>query len=616
MKIAVISYGENELVKLLSNYADIELFSPDTKENIENFDAYAVLGGGKDEPLYLPIDTRIAIEKARADKKPVFVEWCSGIGYLVSTGEIPTVSGRMVYVGDDNTYLQKGNLMDDHDNRYIKYRGFEEESAPILAYAGHVTKHDSIDGETLEYDKEFWALWKYDSSTMICSFRFCNYISARMAPHSRWDGVAGIIISHLTGEKVKVKTEPIISMDNVPKTASETFSEGLKWFDGIGIYIDEGNSGVLEGLMHNIRPDGTQAYAKNVRNDCAGEVGGACFFDWYLNKNKKSYDRFKNLQNFCFNKLYEDKGNHRGLMRWSLAAWGTCYQDDVARTILGTLLSMELTEDREYLDKVCTALDYLLKSTGTDGLRVSNTEAQTLTDEKMKDLSQRPSRFTCAHFNGYYMAVLLLAYKLCGKQEYFDTALKGIETLMSVFPDTIREHSETQELCRLILPLSCLYSITGDEKHREYLYTVAQRLEGYRHKNGGYIEYDTGYRAFRSRTSGTESSLLADNGDPVCDLLYSVNWLPLGFAYAYKATGDNAFKERWQSLVSFLSSVQIKSENPINNGCWCRGIDLDRRESYGMPHDVGWGTCAVESGWTVAEILMGIAFGITLEMDK
>ena len=161
-----------------------------------------------------------------------------------------------------------------------------------------------------------------------------------------------------------------------------------------------------------------------------------------------------------------------------------------------------------------------------------------------------------------------------------------------------------------------MYSITGDEKHREYLYTVAQRLEGYRHKNGGYIEYDTGYRAFRSRTSGTESSLLADNGDPVCDLLYSVNWLPLGFAYAYKATGDNAFKERWQSLVSFLSSVQMKSENPINNGCWCRGIDLDRRESYGMPHDVGWGTCAVESGWTVAEILMGIAFGITLEMDK
>ena len=130
------------------------------------------------------------------------------------------------------------------------------------------------------------------------------------------------------------------------------------------------------------------------------------------------------------------------------------------------------------------------------------------------------------------------------------------------------------------------------------------------------MEYDTGYKAERSRTSGTESSLLADNGDPVCDLLCSTNWLTLGFAYAYKATDNEVFKERWKSLVSFLSSIQMQSENPANDGCWCRGVDLKRRESYGMSHDVGWGTCAVESGWTVAEILMGIAYGIVLGMDK
>ena len=211
---------------------------------------------------------------------------------------------------------------------------------------------------------------------------------------------------------------------------------------------------------------------------------------------------------------------------------------------------------------------------------------------------------------------MALTYRLCGKQQYLDTAINGFETLMSVFPDTIREHSETQELCRLVFPLACLYDVTKDEKYKEYLYTVTNRLETYKHEKGSYVEYDTDYRAERSRTSGTESSLLADNGDPVCDLLYSANWLPLGFAYAYKATGDSVFKKRWQSLVSFLSSVQMKSENPKNNGCWCRCIDLERRESYGMPHDVDWGPCAVESGWTVAEILMGIGYGLVLGMES
>ena len=32
-----------------------------------------------------------------------------------------------------------------------------------------------------------------------------------------------------------------------------------------------------------------------------------------------------------------------------------------------------------------------------------------------------------------------------------------------------------------------------------------------------------------------------------------------------------------------------------------------------MPHDVGWGPCCIESGWTVGEILMGLGFGIALK---
>ena len=120
----------------------------------------------------------------------------------------------------------------------------------------------------------------------------------------------------------------------------------------------------------------------------------------------------------------------------------------------------------------------------------------------------------------------------------------------------------------------------------------------------------------KSVTMYTIMGLLADNGDPVTDLLYSTNWLPLAFAVAYKVTNDPVFKERWQSLASFLSRTQMRSAVPLLDGCWCRGMDVARMEAYGMPHDVGWGPCSVESGWTVGEILMGLGYGMYLHMDE
>jgi hypothetical protein len=33
---------------------------------------------------------------------------------------------------------------------------------------------------------------------------------------------------------------------------------------------------------------------------------------------------------------------------------------------------------------------------------------------------------------------------------------------------------------------------------------------------------------------------------------------------------------------------------------------MERQEAYGCPHDVGWAAYAIESGWTVSEILMGM----------
>ena len=616
MKIAIIAYASTDIEVILAEYADVERIHPEAKVSLCDFDACAVLGGSEDEPVILPIDMRLEFEAFRHSGKPVFAEWTNSIGntFMDDGTRVNTVSHRMIFAGEDESFIRRGDLLDDHANTFYSFFGLTATAKPILCLAGHVIGHDRIDAP--EYKAENYTLFTFEENTIICAFRMCNYVKARFAPQKRWDGVVSLIVSHLVGKRVHVATTPAVCTDHAPTSPEECFGRGLAWIEGAQILIDNGESGVLEGLSHHVLPNGRQLYSRTVRNDCSGEIGGAYFFDAYNKKNENSHIRFKNLQKFCFEKLYETEGVHKGMMRWSSTAWECCYQDDVARTVLASLISMQLTDDRQYLDRICGAMDYLLCTTGTDGLRVSRTDTQYLPPHRMEMLKSSPSRFTCAHHNGYYMAVLLLTYSLTGDGRYLDVARRGIDSLMAVFPDTIREHSETQELCRLILPLACLYEITGEEQHREYLYRVVDRLEQYRDARGGYREYDTGYKAKRSRTSGTESSLLADNGDPVEDLLYSVNWLPLSFAYAYKATGDGRFVGLWRDIVTFLSEIQAVCDDKTLHGSWSRAIDCERREAYGMPHDMGWGPCAVESGWTVGEILMGIGYGIALGLDK
>ena len=179
---------------------------------------------------------------------------------------------------------------------------------------------------------------------------------------------------------------------------------------------------------------------------------------------------------------------------------------------------------------------------------------------------------------------------------------------MAQYPNQHRETSETEENCRLVLPLALLYEYSGKAEHLEWLTRVAKNLEQVRHPSGGYAEWDTGYTAACSRNHRGECALLADNGDPVADLLYSNNWLPLGFAYAYMVTGDTYFRELWRGIATFMVRAQVHSDDPRLNGVWTRAMDMNRMEPYGVPHDVGWAPCCVESGWTVGEILTGLQF--------
>jgi hypothetical protein len=117
----------------------------------------------------------------------------------------------------------------------------------------------------------------------------------------------------------------------------------------------------------------------------------------------------------------------------------------------------------------------------------------------------------------------------------------------------------------------------------------------------------------RSGMGQGESTLLARNGDPVADLLYSNNWLPIGFMQAYFVTKDDRFLKWWEEHAAFLASAQLASDNPSIDGAWARAFDVNLHEVFGSPADAGWGPWAIESGWTVAEITSGLLMGLLKE---
>ena len=616
-RILIITEKESDLSRLIKNNCDSVTFIPPTVRNFDTneYDAVAILGGNTEEGLCLTPPLRLCVEKMRAEGKPVFCEFLRSIGGLIEDGITRTTHHRLVYSSETGfSSLKNGDVLDGHYNDCIEYAFINKNQPPILVYHNYVCAHSNVEMAKEQFESGRFALFTIDKNTLVCAFRLCNFRIARLAPIIKWQGIISSIVSFLCGEAINLEFETPVCryQDTIVTCAKDTdnaIKNALNWFKNAGILINEGRDGADEGFSHHIRAkDGVQLRRVNLRADCTGEVGGAFLFDSLLNNNEQHQVFSDFLFKFIFDYMQVKDGEHSGMIRWTEAGFETCYQDDVARAILPLLMRQHFDGKVDHLEEIKAALDYMLETTGEDGIRVPRTDICNLTKEKRERYKKAGVGRPSGHYNAYYHAALLLAYKVCKNERYLEVAQKGLSTLMSLYPNTTRETSETAEYCRLVFPLAVLYEITKSPKHREWLVRVATDLQKFKHDFGGYAEWDTGYNAKLFRNNSGECALLANNGDPVADLLYSNNWLPLGFAYAYLATGEKRFHELWCSIASFMLSCQIHSDDKLLNGAWSRAFDMENKEAHGVPHDVGWAPCCIESGWSVGEIVMGLQF--------
>jgi len=655
MKILIVSKRESELSRLLCKAAEEYAFYvpgelPEASE-LEKYDAFAILGGVEEEPLILWQDEKELLEAQLKRGARFLVEYIYGFGDYRSNGSTSkTRYARPVLMNNAvlGTNLQIGTLFDEQSNERILPLATGRSCMPILQYADNPKGFYCMPkAEEMKADESRFALWEENAGLLVCTFRMANFASAKFAPQRIWGEMIAAIVNWLDGNceslDVTEMMQEAYRLRKSVETPAEVARQAMQWFMDADMVVERKGTPycVLEGLSAHVRPDGTHEIGRGCRPDCTGEAALMFYLKSRLDQDDKALTFANGFRKFPTDGQIKS-GLHAGFVSWTPNAYFACYQDDVARGfLLPELWRAYLSKDHSQLESVKLTLDYLLSTTGSDGLRVCRTDYKTLENEQLhcmtvrrndgekwkkwswsnldttaKGLSSMPSGCPSAHYNAYYLASLLLYGKITGKKAYIAAGEKGLASLMSYYPETAREHSQTQELCRLILPLALLYWVTEDEEKKTWLYKVTEDLMVFAHPNGGYKEWDEGYIATCAGVADGESSVLSENGDPVADMLYSLNWLPMGFAAAYLTTHDEKFKTLWHEIAAFFSKVQIVSENKLINGVWPRSIDLDAFEVYGVPNDVGWAPWSVESGWTVAEIVSGLLMGEIIEKEN
>lgn len=636
-RVAVITDTESDLLSLMKSLdPDLLIVKPDDAAAVDwtAVDSIALLGGAAPKPMLLPPPARTLIERECCAGKRVFAEFVGSIGNVYFEPPVPTRYERLAVV--TSGWLENepdGALIDDQFGERLRPHEFTCSSTrPLLSFfiAQAHGRMETADMKEPEVMRER-ALWfEADDRLLVCAFRLANFAKARHAPWRRVRKLIGFILNWLYGQDIanhiddfprsyRVGAEARPSSDALD--ASDILmaaDRALQWVRRSGMLIDEGRGGALEGLGTEIDYTGRQRLSRIRRVDCIGELALPFWLHSLISGNTRSQRISNQLTGYVLDHyVNREPGPLYGMMRWTDEAWGVCYQDDVARALLPLLLRCFYEGTSERLDECADILDFLIRTTGTDGTRRFRTDNNQLTPEQLEKLATTPGNLPSAHYNAYYFAALCIYYRLTGREEYRTAAVKGLTTIMKVYPETKREQSQTQELCRLILPLAWLYAVTEEEQHLQWLYRVARDLQKFAHPSGAYLEWDEGYQASMRHQAGSgESSLLGRNGDPVADLLYTNNWLPIAWMQSYFITDDTWFKERWMETARFMLKAQIESDDPMIDGAWARAFDVELMEVFGSPADVGWGPWAIESGWTVAEISAGLYMGLLEEKLK
>ncbi len=523
---------------------------------------------------------------------------------------------------------------------------------PVTAEKPHIVLARVAGFDTAVYglpDDVHPILFEHPSgNVLVATTKLSQFVTARYAPTDAWQAIWAWILGWVMDGNTAVSLEwtqtvrPSYARDqelplDVEKRA---LRRGVQWYFNAKLFPDaswpddrssykdrvgpeaepgwalgDGSHGMLEGFNAAVNHDGIQHVRWWLRNDCMGEGTMALAFGAILNRDQRSRTTALNLGDFIFFRSEITKGPRGnpftpsfGLMSWDVNQnLGVFYGDDNARSMLGTLACAALLEVDRWDEKILRCMLANLRTTGPMGFRGGRIDEKPLHARGWRYYFEQPRTHYAPHYEAYLWACFLWAYHQTGYVPFLERARTAIRMTMDVYPDAWHwTNGLQQERARMLLPLAWLVRVEDTPEHRQWLRRIAQDLLALQDECGAIREElgTTGKGSYAPPASneayGTaEAPLIQENGDPLCDLLYTTNFAFLGLHEAAGATGETFYAGAEDELAEFLCRIQIRSEaHPELDGGWFRAFDFGRWEYWASSADLGWGAWSIESGWT------------------
>lgn len=455
---------------------------------------------------------------------------------------------------------------------------------------------------------------------LIATTKLSQFVTARYGPSSAWRVIWSRLLRWLAPDEPlpTLAWSPTVGLQASrdeplpPEAERNAFRRSVKWFREHIVYSVDWKKGALEGYEGIIDYEGRQMPRAWARGDCTAETALVFACDWAVQGNPASRRLAGQILDYVWSApdfLQDDPASPvYGLNNWG-ERLPVFYGDDNARVILPTLAARRLLGETRWDEQVLRCLLANLRTTGPLGFRHASLRYPESfpPGRDWRYYRADPVIHYAPHYQAYLWAAFLWAYGLTGYEGFLHPTKTAIRMTMAAYPGQWRwTNGLTQEMARMLLPLAFLVRLEDTPEHRGWLWRIAGDLLAQMQPCGAIQErlgeLDKGsYPPPRSNEAyGTnEASLLQENGDPACDLLYTTNYAFLALHEAAAVTGDETLKRAEDRLAEFLCRIQVRSAaHPYLDGAWMRSFDYELWEYWGSSADAGWGAWCVESVWT------------------
>lgn len=645
-RISIVCNQKNDLYLLLKeNKIDVDCFN-DYKEaiNLAPKNSGVIITANKYpfEPNIIEADY---LFKAHEKKLRLYIEFVNDYPNVQIEKELYSASLERGVVTSNffYPYLKSLDLLGLNDCKIYKAKI----TNPLLGFAkvaGFDKAQYGLD------DTDVIPLLFKDKNNLISLTSLSCFKTARYAPNDSWSivwsKIIGWLISDDTFSLFSWSSDPSPSYDRLdvlPKNArSESISRGSEWiyngrflihpswkevaynYQGDGLYpfgppvsfqelSGNGSEGVLEGHASNIYYDGTEQYRYWLRNDVQGEVAFLLAAASNVLDNSKYAETAENLLDYMFYNSPFRKGARSdkdsasyGLLGWSYTHPYVFYNDDNARAILGAIGASTFLNNKRWNTFIVECIIANLRTSSKQGFQGGRLEEPDILKNGWQFYNDRDYTNPHPHFESWMWACYLWLYDKTGYKPLLDKAKSAIRITMDAYPNNWNwTNGIQQERARMILPLAWLVRIDDTEEHRLWLDKVVTKLLENQVSCGAIREElgksETGLfgNAKSNKEYGiTEAPLIAKNGDPVSDMLYTCNFAFFALNEAACATNNIKYKDATNRLSEFLIRIQAKSDShPDLDGAWMRAFDYDRWDYWASNADHGWGAWSTLTGW-------------------